>query len=250
MLVGQGVAFEAGRQQDVLVVDRYQAECPRGSHVELLERLKALSEVVPQVHPGEGEIASKNEILAEAHCERIHCHRAPRGKSLDLNKTLAFPAENLGVSDEACEAQVKNFPHPEVLNHLHVGQLQDLGVEGELLLASVPLVNHRWLRSAGKDKVRLSYNIKELHMSVPMPGMEGLVGVEAIAVPAVNAGGASLGAVCYYKVPLPIQLEGLHKVGLSHSGGVYVLDLHKALWVLFPPVTTKTFSKYSVFLTV
>lgn len=72
VLVGQGVAFEAGGQQNVLVVDGYQAERPRGSHVELLERLKALSEVIPQVHSGEGEITSKNEVLAEAHCERIH----------------------------------------------------------------------------------------------------------------------------------------------------------------------------------
>lgn len=74
VLVGQGVAFEASSQQDVLVVDRYQAESPRGSHVELLEGLKALSEVIPQVNSGEGEITSKEEVLAEAHREGIHCH--------------------------------------------------------------------------------------------------------------------------------------------------------------------------------
>lgn len=79
-------------------------------------------------------------------------------------------------------------------------------------------------------------------MGVAMPGMEGLVGVETIAVPAINAGGTCLGAVCYDKVPLVIQLKGVHKVGLPHASGVDVLDLYKALWVLFPPVTTKRLS--------
>lgn len=129
-----------------------------------------------------------------------------------------------------------------MLNHLHIGQLCDLREEGKLLLASAPLVNHRWLRGAGQDEVRLSCNIKELHMGVSMPGVEGLVGVETVAVPAINAGGACLGAVSHNKVPLSIQLEGLHKVGLPHSCGVYVLDLYKALWVLFPPVIDQTLS--------
>lgn len=129
-----------------------------------------------------------------------------------------------------------------MLYHLHIGQLCDLGIESKLLLASVPLVNHWWLRGTGEDEVRLSHNIKELHMGVPMPGMERLVGVKAIAVPTINAGGASLGAIRHYKVPLSIQLEGLHKVGLPHSSGVYVLDLYKALWVFFPSVITRKLS--------
>ncbi|TNN69022.1 hypothetical protein EYF80_020725 [Liparis tanakae] len=174
----------------------YQAERSRRSHVELLEGLKALSEVIPQIYSGEGEITSKNEVLAEAHCERIHCHRASRGKSLDLYETLPFPAEDLGVTYEACEAQ-----------------LCDLGEENKLLLASVPLVNHRRLRGAGEDEVRLPSNIEELHMCVAMPGVKGLVGVEAIAVPAINAGGACLGAVGHDKVPLIIQLEGSDGIG-------------------------------------
>ena len=73
-------------------------------------------------------------------------------------------------------------------------------------------------------------------MGVTMPGMKGLVGVETIAVPAVYARRACLGTVCYCKVPLIIQLEGLNKVGFPHTCGVNVLDLHKSLWVLFPPV--------------
>lgn len=239
MLVGQCVAFEAGSQQDVLVVHRHEAERPRGSHVELLERLEALSEVVPQVHSGEGEVAAQNEVLAWPHRERIHRHRAPGGKSLDLYEALPFPAQDLGVADEAREAKVKNFPHPEVLHHLHIGQLRDLGEEGELLLAPVPLVNHRRLRGAGQDEVRLSSDIQELHVGVPMPGVEGLVGVETVAVPVVNAGGAGLGAVCHDKVPVSVQLEGVHEVGLPHTGGVDVLDLHEALRVLFPPETTE-----------
>lgn len=121
VLVGEGIAFEAGGKQDVLVVHRHQTEAPWGSHVELLEGLKALSEVIPQVYPGEGEVAAKNEVLAKSHNEGIHCHRAPRGQSLDFHKTLPFPAEDLGVTYEAREAKVENFPHPEVLYHLHVG---------------------------------------------------------------------------------------------------------------------------------
>lgn len=112
-------------------------------------------------------------------------------------------------------------------------------MESELPLAAVPLVNHRRLGGAGEDEVLLTPSIKELHMGVPMPGVEGLVRVEAIAVPSINAGGAGLGAVCHYKVPLPIQLEGLHKVGLSHPSGINILDLYEALWVLFPPAIIK-----------
>lgn len=83
--------------------------------------------------------------------------------------------------------------------------------------------------------MRLSPHVQELYVGVPMPGMEGLMGVEAVAVPAVNAGGACLGAVSNHKVPLFIQLEGLHKVGLPHTACVDVLDLYEALGILFPP---------------
>lgn len=74
MLVGQSVSFEAGGQQNVLTVDGHQVEPSRGSHVELLEELKALSEVIPQVYSGEGEITSKNEVLPCAHREGMHGH--------------------------------------------------------------------------------------------------------------------------------------------------------------------------------
>lgn len=109
-------------------------------------------------------------------------------------------------------------------------------MESKLPLASVPLVNHRWLGGTREDEVRPSPNLKELYVCVAVPGMEGLVRVETIAVPTINAGGASFGTVHYDKVPLVIQLEGLHKVWLPHPSGINVLDLHKALWVLFPPV--------------
>lgn len=146
MLVSQGISFEAGRQKEVLVIHRYQVEPSWGSHVELLEGLKALGEIIPQVYPGEGEITSQNEVLAEAHREGIDCHRTPRWESLDLYKTLAFPAEDLGVTDEAGEAKVERSPHPEVLDHLNISHLCYLGMEDKLLLASVPLVNHWCLR--------------------------------------------------------------------------------------------------------
>lgn len=245
MLVGQSVSLKVSSQQNVLVIDGHQVEPSWGSHVELLEGLKALSEVVPQVHSGEREITSKDEVLPCAHREGVHSHRTPRGESLDLHKPLPLPSEDLGVTDEAREAEVKNLPNPEVLHHLHIGQFCDLGVEGELLLASVPLVNHRQLRGAGEDEVWLSPNIQELYVGVSMPGMEGLMGVEAIAVPTINAGGACLGAVRHNEVPLSIQLEGLHKVGFPYAAGVDVLDLYKSLWVLFPPGVTESPSVWS-----
>lgn len=68
------------------------------------------------------------------------------------------------------------------------------------------------------------------------------MGVEAVAVPAVNAGGAGLGAVSHHKVPLSIQLEGLHEVGFPHTAGVDVLDLYEALRILFPPELIKRLS--------
>lgn len=132
-----------------------------------------------------------------------------------------------------------------MLNHLYIGQLCDLRVESKLFLASVPLVNHRWLRGAGEDEMRLSPNVKELNVGVSMPGMEGLVGIETVAVPPINASGARLGAVCYHKVPFAVQLEGLHKVGLPYPTGVNVLDLYKALRVLFPPVLAEMLSVHS-----
>lgn len=153
---------------------------------------------------------------------------------MNLNEALPLPAEDLGVTNEACEAEVENLAHPEMLDHLHVSQLSDLGIEGKLALAAVPLIDHRGLRGTGEDEPLLTLYIQKLHVGVTMPRMKGLVGVETIAVPAINASGACLGAVCYCKVPFPIQLEGLHKVGLSHTSGVNVLDFHESLWVLFP----------------
>lgn len=70
------------------------------------------------------------------------------------------------------------------------------------------------------------------------------MGVEAIAVPSINAGGACFGAVRHDEIPLPVQLEGLHKVRLPHATGVDVLDLYKTLWVLFPPEVTERSSVY------
>lgn len=242
VLVGQSVALEAGGQQDVLVVDRHQAERPRRPHVELLEGLEALGEVVPQVHSGEGEVAAQDEVLTQAHGERVHGHGAAGRERLDLHETLPLPAQDLGVADEASEAEVENLPHPEVLDHLHVGQLGDLGEEAELLLAPVPLIHHRRLRGAGQDEVRLSPEVQELHVGVAVPRVEGLVGVEPVAVPAIDAGGSSLGAVGHHKVPLSIQLEGVHEVGLPHPGGVDVLDLDEPMRRLLPPGTTENSS--------
>lgn len=242
MLVGQRVALEAGSQQDVLVVHRQQAERPRRPHVQLLEGLETLGQVVPQVHSGEGIVAPQNQVLTRADAEGEHRHGPAGRESLDLHKLLPFPAEDLGVSDKTREADVENFPHPEVFDHLYVSQIRDLGPEDKLFLAPVPLVNRRWLGGAGEDEVRLPAHLQELHVDVAIPRVEGLVGVEAIAVPAINAGGTGLGAVGHHKVPFFIQLEGVHKVGLPDAGRVDVLDLHEPLRGLLPPGTTEGFT--------
>lgn len=51
MLIRHSLSFKAGNEQDVLVVNGDETETTRRQNVELLERLEALGELVPQVDP-------------------------------------------------------------------------------------------------------------------------------------------------------------------------------------------------------
>ena len=69
--------------------------------------------------------------------------------------------------------------------------------------------------------------------------MQGLVGVEAVLVPAVEAGGTRLGAVGHSEVPVAVDAEGLKVVGLAHTLRVNVLQLGEACGVGVPVVNVR-----------
>lgn len=57
-----------------------------------------------------------------------------------------------------------------------------------------------------------------------MPGVQGLMGVEAIAVPFINSRGASFGAVGNDEERLSVHMEDFHVIWLSYFQNVDVLD--------------------------
>lgn len=61
-----------------------------------------------------------------------------------------------------------------------------------------------------------------------MPGMERLVRVKAVTVPAIQAGGTSFGAINHGKIPVSFNLERLDEVGFTDTGGVNVLDFDES----------------------
>lgn len=56
----------------------------------------------------------------------------------------------------------------------------------KLLLAPVPLVHDRPLGAAGQDQVGFVGDLQIFHVCVAVPRVQGLVGVEAVAVPFVH----------------------------------------------------------------
>lgn len=104
----------------------------------------------------------------------------------------------------------------------------------ELALAAVPLIHHRGLRVARQYETRFAVHLEEVDVSVSVPGMERLVRVKAVTVPAVQAGGSGFGAVDYSKVPVPFNLESLYEVGFTDTSGVDVLDFDKTQWSFLP----------------
>ncbi len=111
-----------------------------------------------------------------------------------------------------------------MLDGVDVLHLWNVRPSVELLLTSVPLVDNRPLRAARQNKVGFARDFQILHVSVTVPWMERLVRVEAVAVPLVHRGGASLRAVCYHKEELAVHAEHLNVVGFSDFQDVDVLD--------------------------
>lgn len=73
-----------------------------------------------------------------------------------------------------------------------------------------------------------------VYVCVTVPRVKRLVRVEAVAVPAVDASGAGLGAVYYGKVPVPFNLKRLDEIGFAYTAGIDVLDFDKLQRRLFP----------------
>lgn len=71
MLICHSLSLKAGNKKDVFVVDGDKAEATRCQNVELLERLEALSKLVPQVDPREGVIAAQNQVLPYPYTKRM-----------------------------------------------------------------------------------------------------------------------------------------------------------------------------------
>lgn len=80
---------------------------------------------------------------------------------------------------------------------LHV---RDVSPAFKLFLASVPLVDDGPLRAAGQNQVGFIGDHQIFNVCVPVPVVEWLVGVEAIAIPFVDSGGTGLRGKCEQSV--------------------------------------------------
>lgn len=84
----------------------------------------------------------------------------------------------------------------EVFDREDVLHVRDVGPAFKLFLAPVPLVDHGPLRAAGQNQVGFVGDHQVFNVCVPVPVVEGLMGVEAIAIPFVDSGGTGL---CWIK---------------------------------------------------
>lgn len=112
-----------------------------------------------------------------------------------------------------------------MLHSVDVLHLWDVGAPFKQLGAFVPLVDDRPLGAAGQDQVRFGGDLHVLHIGVPVPRVERLVRVEAIAVPLVNGSGTGLGAVCYDEEGFSIDAECLDIVWFADFQDVDALEL-------------------------
>lgn len=112
-----------------------------------------------------------------------------------------------------------------MLHCVNVLHLWDICASVKLLGGLVPLVDDGPLGAAGQDQVRFGGDLQVLHIRVPVPRVEGLMGVEAVAVPLVDGGGPGLGAVCYDEKGLSVDAERLHVVRLADPQDVDALEL-------------------------
>lgn len=217
--------FEAGGHQELTVIYGNWRKSPRCLDVQLLETDKLALLGIPAVHLSKRVIVAQNGILPAAHSKRLKDHGAPRGHGLRLPKERPIPAHHFGVSDETCEADEEVRIYLEMLDGVNVLHLRDVGASFKQFSGSVPLVNDRPLGAAGQDQVRFGRNLQVLHVSVSVPRMERLMGVEAIPVPLVDGSGTSFGAICYDEEGFSINAEGLNVVRLTDSEDVNALEL-------------------------
>lgn len=180
---------------------------------------------VPAVHLGERVIAAQDGVLPAAHGEGLEHHGTTRGHGLQFSEEGPVPAHHFGVTDEARQTDVEVGFDLEMLHGVDVFHLWDVGASVKQLSALVPLVDDRPLGATGQDQVWFGGDLHVLHVGVPVPRVERLVRVEAIAVPLVDGGGTGLGAVCYDKEGLSIDAERLDIVGFADFEDVDALEL-------------------------
>ena len=225
MLVDLSFPFETGGQQELPVVYGDRREGSWRLDVQLLEMDKRALLGVPAVHLRERVITAQNGVLPAAHGEGLEHHGAARGHGLQLSEEGPVPAHDLGVADEARQADEEVGLDLEVLHGVDVLHLRDVRAPLKQLGAFVPLVDDGPLGAAGQDQVRLGGDLHELHVGVPVPRVERLVGVEAVAVPLVDGGGTGLGAVRYDEERFSVDAESLDVVGFADSEDVDALEL-------------------------
>lgn len=227
MLINLSFPFETGGQQELPVVYVDWREGPRRLDVQLLEVDKLALLGIPAVHLGERVIAAQNGILPVAHREGLEHHGATRGHGLHLSKEGPIPAHHFGVANEAGQTDEEVRFDLEMLHSVDVLHLWDVGTSVKQLGAFVPLVDDRPLGAAGQDQVRFGGDLHVLHVSVPVPRVERLVRVEAIAVPLVDGGGPGLGAVCYHEEGFSIDAKCLNVIWFSDFEDINALELNE-----------------------
>lgn len=245
MLEDQRVPLEAGGKDKVPAVSGHHGEGAGGLDVSLLEALKHLHLAVPQVHLREGVVTSQRQVVAPFEGEGLQGHGAPRRQRLDLGELLGAPADHLGVADVARHGQVELVVDAEVLDGDHVLHVGDVALQDELLAAAAPLVDDRHLRATGQEEVGFAVQVQELCIGVAEPLVQRLVGVEALLVPLVERGEASLGAVGNHEKPICADLEGFDVVGFGDLGHLNVLKLAEAALVVVKLVDVRTTEELS-----
>lgn len=239
------VPLEAGGEDEVSAIGGDHRKGARCLDVHLLEAVKKFHVVIPQVDLREGVVTPKGQVVAFFEGERLENHGASGGQGLDLYKLFGTPTYNLRVANVARHRQVELLLDAEVLysyNVLHVG---DLTLQGKLLAAPAPLVDHRHLRAACQDKVGLPIQVQELCICVTVPLMQRLVRIEALIVPLIEGGQARFGAVCDHKEPIRTDLKCLDVIGLRDCGHLNVLELAEPALVLIKLVDVRTIKELS-----
>lgn len=152
-------------------------------------------------------------------------HGASRRHGLQLPEERPVPAHHFGVTYEARQTDEEVGFDLEVLYRVDVLHLWDVGAPVKQLGAFVPLVDDWSLGAAGQDEVRFGGYLHVLHICISVPRVERLVGIEAVAVPLVDGGGSSFGAVRYHKEGFSINAESFHIVWLADFEDVDALEL-------------------------